>query len=293
MGGDTASGIYNDIWYSSDGTSWTQATAGAQWKGRSYHVSSVYNNKMWAMGGCTTNCGLSNIQNDVWYSSNGTTWTKVTTAGQWGKRYGHTLPVYGNRIWVIGGGGVVEYNDVWYTEAPNDSETVNVNAVVSAYIVLSVSTTSTYLMPNLVDSSGNTSIGSSTVSTTVSTNDSAGYTLSLQGTYGGVSSTPNLILNVASSTGSSTITAGVDGYGANATSSVATIKATSTYNYWDEDYVLDIVGTISSTTNNLISEESTAGANRVTRIKIYAAADSLQPSGTYKDYIILTALGKT
>lgn len=173
--------------------------------------------------------------------------------------------------------------------AATASSTVTVNAVVSAYITLSVSTTSTYLMPNLVSSAGVAGLGSSTVSTTISTNDSAGYTLYLQGTYGGVSSTPNLILNVASSTGSSTIAAGTDGYGANATSSQATILATSTYNFWG----LDIVGTISSTTNNLISQENAAGSNRVTRIKIYAAADTLQPSGTYQDYIILTATGKT
>ena len=213
------------------------------------------------------------------------------------KKHGNTAFTAGLAIVLLIGTIVVisgTMSSPMSTEASATASTsVTVNAVVSAYITLAVSTTSTYLMPNLVNSSGNTFIGSSTVSTTVSTNDSAGYTLSLQGTYGGVSSTPNLILNVASSTGSSTITAGVDGYGANATSSVATIKATSTYNYWDEDYVLDIVGTISSTTNNLISEESAAGANRVTRIKIYAAADSLQPSGTYQDYIILTALGKT
>ena len=209
------------------------------------------------------------------------------------KKHGNTAFTAGLAIVLLIGTIVVisgTMSSPMSTEASATASTsVTVNAVVSAYITLAVSTTSTYLMPNLVNSSGNTFIGSSTVSTTVSTNDSAGYTLSLQGTYGGVSSTPNLILNVASSTGSSTITAGVDGYGANATSSQATILATSTYNFWGQD----IVGTISSTTNNLISQESAAGANRTTLIKIYAATDSVQPSGTYQDYIILTVVGKT
>ena len=164
------------------------------------------------------------------------------------KKHGNTAFTAGLAIVLLIGTIVVisgTMSSPMSTEASATASTsVTVNAVVSAYITLAVSTTSTYLMPNLVDSSGNTFIGSSTVSTTVSTNDSAGYTLSLQGTYGGVSSTPNLILNVASSTGSSTITAGVGGYGANATSSVATILATSTYNCWGQDIVGTIILTV-------------------------------------------------
>ena len=54
----------NDVWYSSDGVNWTQATANAGWPAREGHTSVVFDNKMWVMGGADASA----YKNDVWYS---------------------------------------------------------------------------------------------------------------------------------------------------------------------------------------------------------------------------------
>lgn len=51
----------NDVWYSTDGITWTQATAAAGWAARDGLGSVVYKNKMWVMGG--------SYLHDVWSSS--------------------------------------------------------------------------------------------------------------------------------------------------------------------------------------------------------------------------------
>ena len=56
--------LRNDVWYSSDGVSWTQATANAPWVARGEHRSIVFNNKIWVLGGSDGSRG----KNDVWRS---------------------------------------------------------------------------------------------------------------------------------------------------------------------------------------------------------------------------------
>jgi hypothetical protein len=53
-------GYDNDVWYSSDGANWIQATNSAGWSSRDGHTSVVHDNKMWVIGG--------DYLNDVWYS---------------------------------------------------------------------------------------------------------------------------------------------------------------------------------------------------------------------------------
>jgi hypothetical protein len=116
IGGDETLDLFNDVWYSSDGTNWTQATGAAQWGKRYNHTSLVYNNQMWVIGGWDGTTG--GRFNDVWYSANGITWTQATGAAQWGKREDHTSLVYNNQMWVIGGydGTAGAYvSDVWYS----------------------------------------------------------------------------------------------------------------------------------------------------------------------------------
>jgi hypothetical protein len=59
----------NDVWYSTDGISWIQATSSAQWTARYFHTSVVYDNKMWVIGGYD-----GALKNDVWYSNPSATW---------------------------------------------------------------------------------------------------------------------------------------------------------------------------------------------------------------------------
>jgi len=105
----------NDVWYSSDGTNWTQAVSSAPWSSRRNHTAVVYDEKIWILGGYGNKKNL----NDVWYSSNGIDWTQATSSAQWSPRRGHTSVVYDNKMWVIGGAGANAWddnlNDVWYS----------------------------------------------------------------------------------------------------------------------------------------------------------------------------------
>ncbi len=95
----------NDVWYSTDGINWNQATANAQWSGRENHTSVVFDKKIWVMGGYN-----GAHMNDVWFSTDGINWTQATASAGWSVRNGHTSIVFDNKIWVIGGG-----HDVWFS----------------------------------------------------------------------------------------------------------------------------------------------------------------------------------
>ncbi|MEM5853852.1 MAG: DUF2341 domain-containing protein, partial [Candidatus Aenigmatarchaeota archaeon] len=99
----------NDVWYSSDGINWTQATSNAGWSARYSHSSVVFNNKIWVIGGYD-----GSYKNDVWYSSDGINWTQATSNAGWNIRYGHSSVVFNNKMWVMGGWtGSSFKNDVW------------------------------------------------------------------------------------------------------------------------------------------------------------------------------------
>ncbi len=113
MGGRTSSWVVNDlsdVWYSSYGSSWTQATSDASWPARSRHTSVTYNGKMWVLGGENDDTRF----NDIWYSSDGSSWTKATSSADWSARSRPTSVVYDNKIWVIGGYDGALKNDVWW-----------------------------------------------------------------------------------------------------------------------------------------------------------------------------------
>ena len=110
--------LYNDVWSSPDGKTWTQVDAAADWKARDYHTSVVFDSKIWIMGGSDVD---SNRLNDVWSSPDGKTWTQVSAAAEWKARYGHTSVVFppdgaGKKIWVMGGQGTKNLNDVWSSD---------------------------------------------------------------------------------------------------------------------------------------------------------------------------------
>ena len=53
---------------------------------------------MWVMGEC---CGR---LNNVWSSSDGSSWILATAAASWSARYLNTSVMYDDKMWVIGGG---------------------------------------------------------------------------------------------------------------------------------------------------------------------------------------------
>ncbi|MCD4658351.1 MAG: putative Ig domain-containing protein [Planctomycetes bacterium] len=107
----------NDVWYSSDGVNWTEATADAGWCKRFDHQAIAYDGKIWVMGGSYDNSsGYSYPRNDVWYSSDGVTWTQAISIAPWGERGSFQALVFDNKMWVISGAHqYFAYQDVWWS----------------------------------------------------------------------------------------------------------------------------------------------------------------------------------
>lgn len=114
----TAKSLKNDVWYSSDGKNWKQATASAGWSPRSYHQAAVLNGKIYVFGGGNY-VPEYHANNDVWSSEDGINWTQVTEKAPWHERLWFSSVVYRDRIWVLGGWSNNPYKnwqDVWYSQ---------------------------------------------------------------------------------------------------------------------------------------------------------------------------------
>ena len=81
---------FNDVWWSSDGSNWTQSTAAAGWDKRCGHTSVVYDGKMWVLGG----------YNDSFVRL-GDMWIQATAAAGWGGREGLAAVSYNGKIWIM------------------------------------------------------------------------------------------------------------------------------------------------------------------------------------------------
>jgi hypothetical protein len=124
LGGDELQNKWQrDVWNSSDGVHWNLINDSVPWGERMTHMSCVYDNKMWIMGGQKI-VGWSNVvdtvYNDVWSSTDGINWTKVTANAGWAPRAQiQGQVVFDNKMWIMGGGtynGIRKfYNDVWNT----------------------------------------------------------------------------------------------------------------------------------------------------------------------------------
>ncbi|MCU0641140.1 MAG: hypothetical protein MUC35_03505 [Candidatus Margulisbacteria bacterium] len=94
---------YRDVWSSTDGVTWTLATAEANFTSRESFACVVADlgsgRRLWVIGGndATTSYG------DVWSSTNGISWECATTEAQFGPRDGHTAVLHNSRLWVIAG----------------------------------------------------------------------------------------------------------------------------------------------------------------------------------------------
>ncbi|HQM85998.1 MAG TPA: hypothetical protein PLD55_15065, partial [bacterium] len=104
---DYAGTSKNDVWYSTDGVNWTEATSNSGITAGGGYSSVVFDNKMWVIG-----------TNKAWYSTDGINWTSATMNNAFPTRKHHTSVVFNNKIWVIGGDGssTNPRSDVWYGE---------------------------------------------------------------------------------------------------------------------------------------------------------------------------------
>lgn len=107
----------NDVWYSSDGKEWKQATASAGWSPRAYHQAAVLNDKIYVFGGGNY-VPKYRATNDVWSSKDGVHWQQETDAAPWQSRLWFSSVVYRDRMWVLGGWSnnpSKNWGDVWYS----------------------------------------------------------------------------------------------------------------------------------------------------------------------------------
>ena len=109
----------NQVWSSTDGANWTQATAEAGWSPRLAAALVEFQGKMWLLGG-TENYYFgdeTSVKNDVWSSVDGKTWKLETGDAPWSPRAYHQAVVLNDRIYLFGGGNYVPeyyaYNDLW------------------------------------------------------------------------------------------------------------------------------------------------------------------------------------
>ncbi|QCX01710.1 hypothetical protein FGM00_16910 [Aggregatimonas sangjinii] len=107
VGGATRNGVtnslipYNDVWYSTDGIAWEEATENAAFSARSGHVALNYEDKLWVIGG---NDG--DLINDVWQSTDGWNWTQVTANADFPPMAGHKAIIFNDKMWIFYGSEV-------------------------------------------------------------------------------------------------------------------------------------------------------------------------------------------
>ena len=103
LGGVTSGAPWpSDVWSSTDGKDWVQVTPHAPWGGRAGHGCIAYKGRLWMTGGVDSFILPTNF-NDAWYSSDGATWIQATSNAPWHARFGHTLAVFDDKLWLFGG----------------------------------------------------------------------------------------------------------------------------------------------------------------------------------------------
>lgn len=94
---------------------WQQTLKGGAFSYRWAHVSLVFKDRMWVIGGNSYDVEM----NDVWSSLDGKTWDLVTDSADFAPRFWHSGVVFNNKMWVIGGAlksGGHFANDVWNSD---------------------------------------------------------------------------------------------------------------------------------------------------------------------------------
>jgi hypothetical protein len=123
--------LYNDVWYSTDGSEWNEATAEIDktdpeiiWEPRAGAVALVKGDWLYILGGerafLPGGPGSPDPYfNDVWRTQDGTNWEEVTgeTGAGWSPRPGHGCAVLDDHFVCMGGFGFTgNPSDVWVSE---------------------------------------------------------------------------------------------------------------------------------------------------------------------------------
>lgn len=122
IGGSNHGGApLRDIWSSSDGKAWEKVTGEVPFLPRQSHTALVYNDKLWIIAGSTPReTPVYYSRSDVWNSTDGKTWTKITDSAAFVPRANHASAVFAGKMWVLGGtdtrGLAKDYGDAWSSE---------------------------------------------------------------------------------------------------------------------------------------------------------------------------------
>jgi hypothetical protein len=121
--------FHNDVWRSPDGIVWTEVVGDApagptRWSGRGMASKLVeFQGRMWLLGGGTYDTPDQPVRqylSEVWSTTDGEAWTQHSSPPWQGRQY-HTVEVFDDRLWVIGGcQHTICNNDAWYSD---DGET--------------------------------------------------------------------------------------------------------------------------------------------------------------------------
>ena len=139
---------YDDIWSSEDGINWVMEVDHAPWGRRYTPYTTVFNGKIWLMGGISfwDSFGAYNPYtpiafNDVWSSEDGINWKMESAKAPWGPRgIIHGALIHNDEMWILGGGNkqwntpVDMYNDVWKSKNGIDWDLVTDKALWSPRI---------------------------------------------------------------------------------------------------------------------------------------------------------------
>lgn len=110
-----------DVWSSVDGVNWTEKST----TGPAYSQSAclVYNSNIYVIAGYFKSAYTGNVSNEVYASSDGSSWTIVNSAPNFSSRYALSGVVANNLMWIFAGSGYGAGNDVWYSPPPPTTPT--------------------------------------------------------------------------------------------------------------------------------------------------------------------------
>jgi hypothetical protein len=112
----------NYFWKSDDGHSWILPSTQIPWESRTGHGFLSFKEKLWVIGGVKFDSDNKiKFFSDVWNSTDGITWEKITDSASWGKRDIRALISFENKMWLFGGSVLKDnnfdnfttYSDVW------------------------------------------------------------------------------------------------------------------------------------------------------------------------------------
>ena len=118
-GGENNRELFNDVWFSEDGSDWQLATDNAPWEARAGGVALVKGGWLYYMGGEKGFIAATDYFNDVWRTKDGANWEEVTglNGAGWSPRPGHKCSVLANNFVCMGGFGTPSNpSDVWVSK---------------------------------------------------------------------------------------------------------------------------------------------------------------------------------